>query len=63
MRVADMLRFMNMEEVVQDNSKARSPRSGKLIHTLTGDHWTVVRPLMGAIEVTAEPTEYSTRAE
>ena len=63
MRMTEMLRFMKRKEEVQEYSKVGFPRSGKLRHTMTGDRWTVLRPLMDAIEVPAEPTEYSPRAE
>ena len=63
MIVAELLRFIKREEVVQENSGVGFPRSGKLHNTMTGDHWTVLRPLMDAIEVPAEPAEHSPRAE
>ena len=62
-RIAEILRLLEWEEMVQENAKTKFPRSGKLRHTTTGVHWTVLRLLMDAIEVPAAPAEDSPRAD
>ena len=54
MMVAQMLRFIKREEVVQDLEHCRYPRSGGILNTMDGDHWAVLRPLVNDIQV---PTE------
>ena len=53
MRVPEMRIFMEREGAIQDVQDCRFPRSGQMRHTMTGDHWAVLRPLMDAIEVPA----------
>ena len=61
MKVPEMLRFIQREEVIQDLKHCRFPRSGGIHNTMTGDRWAVLRHLINAIqvpaEVPAEPTE------
>ena len=52
--VAQLLRFIKREEVVQDLEHCRYPRSGGIRNTMNGDHWAVLRPLVNNIQV---PTE------
>ena len=53
-KVAEMLRCMKREEVIQDVKHCRFPKPGGIRNTMTGDHWALVRHLVNAVKSPAE---------